>query len=110
MFNSFDDCGNTVIFILFDTKLWYNINNQTKGKNMNAIKKLIAVLAKNLGLTIVLFAAIILFAVFSDGLLAGLITALSALIAYTCCELLYREYKSFAPAKAPTKSGAKRKK
>ena len=33
---------------------------------MNAIKKLIAVLAKNLGLTIVLFAAIILFAVFSD--------------------------------------------
>lgn len=64
---------------------------------MEAIKKLIAVLAKNLGLTIVLVAAIILFAIFSDGLLAGLITALSALIAYTCCELLYREYKAYTP-------------
>ena len=66
---------------------------------MEAIKKLIAVLSKNLGLTIVLFAAIILFAIFSDGLLAGAITALSALIAYTCCELLYREYKAYTPAK-----------
>ena len=71
------------------------ILTEIKGKTMNALKKLIAVLSKNLGLTIVLVAAIILFAVFSDGLLAGLITALSALIAYTCCELLYREYKSF---------------
>lgn len=61
---------------------------------METINKIIKVLAKNLGLTIVFFAAIILFAIFSDGLLAGLITALSALIAYTCCELLYREYKS----------------
>jgi hypothetical protein len=77
---------------------------------MNAIKKLIAVLAKNLGLTIVLFAAIILFAVFSDGLLAGLITALSALIAYTCCELLYREYKAFAPAHTSAKRSAKKSK
>ena len=77
---------------------------------MNTIKKLIAVLAKNLGLTIVLFAAIILFALFSDGLLAGLITALSALIAYTCCELLYREYKAFAPAHASTKRSAKKSK
>ena len=66
---------------------------------MEAIKKLIAVLARNLGITIVLIAAIILFAIFSDGLLAGLITALSALIAYTCCELLYREYKVATPAK-----------
>ena len=70
---------------------------------MNGFNKLIAVLAKNLGLTIVLVAAIILFAVFSDGLLAGLITALSALIAYTCCELLYREYKSFSPTKRAKK-------
>ena len=52
---------------------------------MESIKKFIGVMVANLGLTIVLFAAIILFAVFSDGLLAGLITALSALIAYTCC-------------------------
>ncbi len=70
---------------------------------MKGINKLIAVLAKNLGITIVLVAAIILFAVFSDGLLAGLITALSALIAYTCCELLYREYKAAGPAKRVAK-------
>ena len=70
---------------------------------MNALKKLIAVLAKNLGLTIVLVAAIILFAIFSDGLLAGLITALSALIAYTCCELLYRDYKATGTPKSPAK-------
>lgn len=66
---------------------------------MEVINKLITVLARNLGLTIVLIAAIILFAIFSDGLLAGLITALSALIAYTCCELLYRSYKEISPAK-----------
>lgn len=66
---------------------------------MEVINKLITVLARNLGLTIVLIAAIILFAIFSDGLLAGLITALSALIAYTCCELLYRAYKENSPAK-----------
>ena len=52
-------------------------------------------------------AAIILFAVFSDGLLAGLITALSALIAYTCCELLYREYRA-APKSAAKPARAKR--
>lgn len=78
---------------------------------MEVINKLIAVMAKNLGLTIVLIAAIILFAIFSDGLLAGLITALSALIAYTCCELLYREYKAYAPTKkAPAKRTAKKSK
>lgn len=76
---------------------------------MNVMNKISTVLSKNLGLTIVLVAAIVLFAVFSDGLLAGLITALSALIAYTCCELLYREYKSMAPAK-PAKSAKKKSK
>lgn len=76
---------------------------------MEVINKIIKVLAKNLGLTIVLFAAIILFAIFSDGLLAGLITALSALIAYTCCELLYREYKSTG-ASAKTVKHAKKSK
>lgn len=74
---------------------------------MESIKKFIGVMVANLGLTIVLFAAIILFAVFSDGLLAGLITALSALIAYTCCELLYREYRA-APKSATKPARAKR--
>ncbi|MBP5795090.1 MAG: hypothetical protein J6W41_03675 [Alphaproteobacteria bacterium] len=84
---------------------------------MESIKKFINVMGANLGLTIVLFAAIILFAVFSDGLLAGLITALSALIAYTCCELLYREYRASSThvarsantAKATKRSGKKSK-
>ncbi|MBQ9540544.1 MAG: hypothetical protein IJU89_03915 [Alphaproteobacteria bacterium] len=74
---------------------------------MESIKKFIGVMVANLGLTIVLFAAIILFAVFSDGLLAGLITALSALIAYTCCELLYREYRA-APKSVAKPARAKR--
>lgn len=74
---------------------------------MESIKKFIGVMVANLGLTIVLFAAIILFAVFSDGLLAGLITALSALIAYTCSELLYREYRA-APKSAAKPARAKR--
>ena len=88
-----------LFFYIFRYK--YDIIQVTKqrGKEMEVITKLIGVLARNLGLTIVLVAAIILFAIFSDGLLAGAITALSALIAYTCCELLYREYKSATPAK-----------
>lgn len=76
---------------------------------MEAFTKLIKVMAKNLGLTIVLVAAIILFATFADGLLAGLITALSALIAYTCGELLYREFKASGSDKA-TKRPAKKSK
>ncbi len=69
-------------------------------------EKLLNVLAKNLGYTVVLVAAIILFVVFSGGLISGLITAVSALLAYTCIMALYAEYKK-APAK---KAPAKRKK
>mgnify|MGYP003298992055 CR=1 FL=1 len=57
-------------------------------------EKLLNVLSKNLGYTVVLVAAILLFAVFSDGLIAGLITAISALLAYTCIVALYKEYKA----------------
>lgn len=70
---------------------------------MKTLEKILNTLAKNLGLTVVLIAAIILFAIFSDGLLAGLITAASALIAYTCCEMLYKEFKSDAHNAAPSK-------
>lgn len=70
---------------------------------MKTFEKLLNVLAQNLGYTIVLFVAIILFTIFSDGLLSGLITALSALLAYTCIVALAREYK-----KAPTKTQPKR--
>lgn len=74
---------------------------------MNTFEKIINVMAKNLGYTVVLFVAIALFAIFSNGLLGGLITAASALVAYVCITLLVREYK-----KAPTvkKTSAKKKK
>ncbi len=60
---------------------------------MNTFEKILQVLAKNLGLTIVFILAVILFAWFSDGLIAGLITAGSALLAFTSAEMLYKEFK-----------------
>ena len=72
-------------------------------------EKLLNVLSKNLGYTVVLVASVILFAIFSNGLLSGLITAISALLAYTCIVALYKEYKS-APAPKATKKATTRKK
>ena len=60
---------------------------------MKSFEKLLNVLSNNLGYTVVLVAAIILFAIFSDGLISGLITALSALLVYTCIVALAREYR-----------------
>ncbi|MBO5947171.1 MAG: hypothetical protein J6Q44_03455 [Alphaproteobacteria bacterium] len=77
-------------------------------------EKLLNVLSKNLGYTVVLVAAILLFAVFSDGLIAGLITAVSALLAYTCIVALYKEYKALPAKKTagtrPVKRTASKKK
>ena len=70
---------------------------------MKTFEKLISVLARNLGVTVVLVLAIALFAIFSDGLISGLITAASALIGYTCAEMLYKEFKKSAPAKSKKK-------
>lgn len=67
--------------------------------------KLLTVLSKNLGYTIILTIAIIFFAIFSDGLIPGLITAVSALLAYACIIALYGEYK-----KIPNKKAAPAKK
>lgn len=69
---------------------------------MNTIEKILSVLAKNLGYTVVLVLAIILFAMFSDGLISGIITALSALLGYACIMALYNEYKK-SPSKASKK-------
>ena len=66
---------------------------------MKTLERILAVLAKNLGYTVVLVLAIILFAMFSDGLISGIITALSALLAYACIMALYAEFKK-SPAKA----------
>ena len=68
---------------------------------MNTFEKILNVLAKNIGYTVVLVAAIILFAIFSGGLLRGLITAGSALIGYACIETLYKQFKSESTPKAP---------
>ncbi len=77
---------------------------------MNAFEKLLNVLAKNLGYTVVLVAAIILFAIFSDGIIPGAITALSAVVGYTCVVALAREYKKCdAPKAAPAKAPAAKK-
>lgn len=74
---------------------------------MKSFEKFLKVLAKNIGTTIVLIAAIILFAIFSDGLIPGIITAFSAIIVYTCCSMLYKEFKG--EPKAIKKTANKKK-
>ncbi|MBP5485729.1 MAG: hypothetical protein J6Y07_03425 [Alphaproteobacteria bacterium] len=69
---------------------------------MKTLEKILSTLVKNLGYTIVLVLAIVLFAIFSDGLISGIITALSALIAYACIRALYSEFKK-SPAKSTKK-------
>lgn len=73
---------------------------------MNTAEKILNVLAKNLGYTVVLGIAIVLFAIFSDGLISGVITALSAVIGYTCVVMLYKEFAK-APAAKPTRAAKK---
>ena len=69
------------------------------------------VLSKNLGYTIVFVVAVVFFVYFSDGLIPGLIAAVSAVLAYTCGSMLYREYKNTVPAKVvKAKPQTKRKK
>ena len=75
---------------------------------MKSFEKLMNVLANNLGYTVVLVAAIVLFAIFSDGLISGLITAISALLAYTCIVAIAREYRK-VPSKPAPKSKSKKK-
>lgn len=61
---------------------------------MNTFERIMNVFGKNLGYTIVLIVAVIFFAYFSDGLIPGLLTAFSALVAYICGAGLYRAFKS----------------
>mgnify|MGYP001027884146 CR=1 FL=1 len=76
---------------------------------MNNFEKILTILAKNLGLTVVLAAAIVLFAVFSDGLISGIITAVSALIGYAAAMMLYREFQHFSAKKSAPKKVAGKK-
>ncbi len=67
---------------------------------MTTFDKILGVFGKNVGYTVVLILAIILFAFFSDGLIPGLITAFSAVIAYACIVVLYKEFtKEFSSKK-----------
>ncbi len=71
---------------------------------MKTLEKILSVLVKNLGYTVVLVLAIILFAMFSDGLISGIITAISALLAYACIMALVNEFKKEpAPKSTPKK-------
>ena len=75
-------------------------------------EKLLSVLSKNLGYTIVLVIAAIFFFYFAEGLIEGLIAAVAAMIAFSCGAALYAEYKKEPAKKAvpAKKSTAKKKK
>ena len=72
---------------------------------MDFFDKLGKVLAANVVYTVILVLGVILFLYFAGGdLIAGLFTAISALIVYVCCALLYQEYKKLpGDKKAPAK-------
>lgn len=67
---------------------------------MNALKKLIDVMGKNIGITLVLIVALIFF-VWSCGgqLLSGLITAFAALVVYISASMLYHEFQKAPKSK-----------
>ena len=75
---------------------------------MKTLENIMGVLAKNVGMTIVLILAVLLFALFSTSLIGGLITAASAMMAFTCAELLYKEYKAATAPKPVAKPAAKK--
>lgn len=79
---------------------------------MNFFDKLVKVLTKNIGYTITLVVALILFLYFTNGdLIAGIFTAIFALVVYACIMLLYKEYKNMpTPKPAVKKSPAKKSK
>ncbi len=81
---------------------------------MKTLDRILNVFGKNLGYTLVLIVAIVFFAYFSDGLIPGLLTAVSALVAYICGAGLYRAFRDeFSGKKTVTatvkKAPAKRK-
>lgn len=75
---------------------------------MKTFEKILAVLARNLGLTVVLAISVILFAVCSNGLLNGIVTAVSASMAYVALTLLYKEFKKKPAASAKPKPKKKK--
>lgn len=80
---------------------------------MNFFQKLGKVLVNNMAYTIVFVIAFIFFLYFAGGdIIGGILTALSALIAYIAATLLYGEFKKMSVAKkvsAPKKTAKKKK-
>ena len=63
-------------------------------QEMTFFEKLGKVLSANIAYTVILVFGLILFLYFADGdFIAGIFTAISALVIYVCITLLYQEYK-----------------
>ena len=78
---------------------------------MDFFKKLGKVLVNNMAYTAVFVIAFIFFLYFAGGdIIGGILTALSALIAYIAGTLLYIAYKKAPAKKAAVKKPAKKKK
>ena len=77
---------------------------------MTFFEKLGKVLTKNVGYTIILVVAFVFFLYFAEGdLIAGLLTALSALVVYVCVVFLYQEYKKLSMGTTAKKKPARKK-
>lgn len=92
-------CGRYFFVGIFCVICLYCVCRDKKRKE-KMFDKILTVLSKNLGYSVVLAVSLLLFALFSDGLVPGLITAVSALLVYTCTAALYKEYKAL-PVKKP---------
>ena len=77
---------------------------------MNFFEKLGKLLVANIAYTVILVFGLILFLYFAGGdLIAGIFTAISALVVYVCIALLYAEYKKMPKStKATVKPAAKK--
>ena len=75
---------------------------------MDSLKKILIIVQNNPQYVIGLCFFIILFAIFCDGLLAGIITALSAFGAYVCVQKLYSKFNNIS--NKPVKKSSKKNK
>ena len=75
---------------------------------MKFFEKLGKLLVNNIAYTIILVVALIFFLYFAGGdLIAGILTAVSALVVYVAITLLYQEYKKMPATKSATKATKK---
>lgn len=75
---------------------------------MKFFEKLGKLLVNNIAYTIILVVALIFFLYFAGGdLIAGILTAVSALVVYVAITLLYQEYKKMPAGKSTKKTATK---